>query len=464
MKKVFPISIIFSFPYILLAQVDLGLPIATGKGGAANGIVKDWECIGINPANLGWENNHKFSVSTMIFGISVQSRVMDYNQLKEAILHPDSPFTAEQKKNFALAFSSPDGLNLQSNLNWLTFSFSSPKLGGFAMNLRDRSFAHITLNKNAADILFNGANADVFKDTANFSKNISEIFNGSKISYLHYRELNFAYGKKLFGIGGTKDSSKISVYAGAGVKYLWGLGNLEMIAENNSLTSHSSFSSNYGINYGSIKNFTPETSSGIFPSVGSGIAFDLGAGIGIGKMKISLSATDIGKITWSKNVLVALDTLLLDTSKFNFSGINSWDLSQQANHLFNDSGIIKFKPGPAYSTVILSKFRLGIGYQVSKRMVLGADMVVPLSGNPANLESAFFALGTEIELASNLSFSIGVSGNSTYGFSLPCGITLGRFFKILELRLATNDLLTYINHGNNPNISLAVSLFRFNVD
>lgn len=450
--------------YLSFSQIDMGLPVATGKGGAANGIVKDWECIGINPANLGWENNYKFSISAVIFGISAQSKALDYNQMKNAILHPGDTFSKADKKVFADVFTTSDGLNLQSNINWLTFSFAVPKVGGFAMNIRDRSFAHVTLNENAADILFNGINAEIFKDTMAFLQNMSSIFDSSKISYLHYRELNLAYGAKLFGIGGTKDSSAVSFYGGVGVKYLWGLGNFEMIAEKGVLTGHSALSSKYGVDYGNIQNFTPETSSGIFPSVGGGTAFDLGLGVGIGKMKITFSAVDMGKITWSKNVLVAIDTLMPDTSQFNFSGINSWNMAEQANQMFNDSGIIEFKPGPSYSTDILSKFRIGVGYQFTKRIVAGADMVLPMSDNPANLEKAFFAVGTEIGLASNFFFSVGVSGNSNYGFSLPFGITLGRFAKILEVRVATNDLLTYFSHGRNPNISLALSLFRFNAD
>ena len=466
MKKIlFTSAILHLVTSYIFAQVDIGLPVATGKGGAANGIVKDWECIGINPANLGWENNYKFSISTMIFGISAQSKALDYNQMKNAILYPSDTFSTADKKLFADLFTTQDGLNLQSNINWLTLSFAFPKAGGFAMNLRDRSFAHVTLNENAADILFNGVNAEIFNDTmALLNDPISKIFDGSKASYLHYRELNFAYGKKLFGIGGTKDSSKVSVYIGAGIKYLWGLGNFEMIAESGVLTGHSALSSKYGVNYGNIQNFTPETSSGIFPSVGGGTAFDLGAGVGAGKMKITFSAVDIGKITWDKNVLVTHDTLMPDTTQFNFSGINSWNMAEQASQMFNDSGIIEFKPGPAYSTDILSKFRIGIGYQFTKRIVAGADMVLPMNDNPANLEKAFFAMGTEIALASNFFFSVGVSGNANYGFSLPCGITLGRFAKIFEVRVATNDILTYLSKGNNPNISLSLSLFRLNVD
>ena len=463
MKKTFLASAILIFTsYFSFSQIDMGLPVATGKGGAANGIVKDWECIGINPANLGWENNYKFSISTMIVGISAQSKALDYGQLKNAITHPGDTFSTADKKLFAELFTTKDGLNLQSNIDWLTFSFAVPRVGGFALNIRDRSFAHVTLNANAADLLFNGVNAEIFKDTMAFLQNMSSVFDSSKISYLHYRELNLAYGAKLFGIGGTKDSSAVSVYGGVGFKYLWGMGNFEMIAEKGVLTGRSALSSKYGVDYGNIQNFTPETSSGIFPSVGGGTAFDLGFGVGIGKMKITFSAVDMGKITWNKNVLVAVDTLMPDTSQFNYGGINSWNMAEQASNMFNDSGLIEFKPGPAYSTDILSKFRIGIGYQFTKRIVAGADMVMPMTDNPANLEKAFFAVGAEFTPANNFFFSMGFSGNSNYGFSLPCGITLGRFAKIFEVRVATNDLLTYFTHGSNPNVSVACSLFRFN--
>ena len=451
------------FSTFIFSQVDLGLPVATGKGGAANGIVKDWECIGINPSNLGWENNHRFSISMLIFGISAQSKALDYGQLKNAITHPGDTFSTADKKVFADLFTDKDGLNLQSNLNWLTFSFAIPKVGGFAMNVRDRSFGHIRLNDNAADILFMGMNAPIFKDPMFWlnPQNISSVFDGSKIGYMHYREMNFAYGTKIIGFGGTKDSSAVSIYGGIGFKYLWGMGDFEMSADNGVLTGHSALSTKYGIE---VKDFTPENTAGLFPSAGGGTAFDIGAGIGIGKLKISFSAVDIGSIRWNKNVLIAQDTLLPDTSQFNFQGVNSWDMTQYANNMFNDSGIVKFKPGKPYTTQLPSKFRFGIGYQLSRRMIVGADMVMPMSDNPTNLESAFFAVGTEMTVANNFKFAFGFSGNSTYGFSVPMGVTLANLFHFMEVGIATNDILTYFSHGSNPNISLSLSLFRFNLD
>jgi hypothetical protein len=463
MKKIIALFLYTLIPLYLFSQVDMGLPPSTGMGGVANGVVKDWECIGINPANLGWKNNYRFSISTMILGISAQSGALDYNQLKGAILNSGDTFSAADKKMYAELFSNAEGLNLQTNINWLTFSFRVPKVGGFAMNLRDRTFGHIKLNQNAAEILFMGASAPIFKDTMFWlnPQNISHVFDGSKIGFMHYRELNLAYGTKLFGIGGTPDSSNISFYGGAGIKYLWGMGNYEIVAENSVLTGHSAFASSYGIKYGNIQNFSPDATSGLFAGVGHGAAFDLGVGIRIKKFKITVSAVDIGKITWDKNVLIASDTIL-DT--IYTAGINSWNLAEQADQMFSDTGFIKYKQGKPYDTKLQSRFRAGIGWQATKRIIVGADLVLPISDNPANLEGAFVAVGTEMALASNFKVSFGIAGNSVYKFSVPFGITLGRFFQVCELRLATNDILTYIAPGENPNISLSFSLLRFNFD
>jgi len=464
MKKLLFTFAFLLFTFYLFAQADLGLPVATGKGGAANGIVKDWECIGINPANLGWENNYRFSISPLIFGISIQSKALDYATIKQAALDPNKKFTKEEKQNYVTLFSKDDGLNLQSNINWLAFSFAIPKVGGFALNLRDRSFGHISLNPNASDVLFNGTSAKIFKDTSTYTKLMSEIFDGTRISFMDYRELNLSYGRKLFGIGGTKDSSAVSVYGGFGFKYLWGMANFEMIAENGKLNRHSSMSSKFGIDYRNMKNFTPENSTGMFDAVGSGTAWDFGAGIGIRKMKITFSATDIGKINWGHNVLVAVDIPMPDTSKMNYSGIESWNILEQVNKMFNDSGIVQFKSGSDYETELSSKLRIGAGYQFSKWIVVGADMIMPMNDNPTNLSKAYYALGTEIGLASNFKFSFGFTGNSQYKFAMPFGVTIGRFAKIFEIRVATNDILTHITKGAEPNISIALSLFRFNLE
>ncbi len=445
------------------SQVDMGMPASTGMGGVANGVAKDWECIGVNPSNLGWENNYRFSISGLILGLSAQSSALNYAQLHQAIFSPSDTFSTENKQQFANLFSNSQGLNVNTNMTWIAFSFKVPKVGGFALNLRDRTFGHIQLNQNAAEMLFMGLKAPIFQDTMTFLQNISKIFDNSKIGFMHYRELNLSYGTKLFGIGGKPESRNVNFYGGAGVKYLWGMGNCDVVADNGILIGHTSFSSNYGIKYGKINGFSPESTPGVFSGVGKGVAFDLGLGVRIKKVKITFSTVDIGSITWDKNVLITNDTLLPNPSKINFSGIKSWDISKQFSNMINDNGPIHFKPGPAYTTTLPAKFRVGLGWQASPKMILGTDMVMPLNGNSVNLPQTYYAVGGEWSLASNLKFSFGLAGNPVYKLSVPFGITLERFFKIFELRLATNNILTYISPGSNPNISLSISLFRFNL-
>ncbi|MFI5164804.1 MAG: DUF5723 family protein, partial [Bacteroidia bacterium] len=465
MKKLLLTFNLFLLSSLLFAQADLGLPSATGKGGVANGVAKDWECIGVNPANLGWESNHKFSISAVIIGISIQSSALNYSQLMNAYLHKSDGFSASEQRNFANTFTDKDGLKLQGNSDWFTFSLTFPKIGGFAMNVRDRLFATVHLNQNAADILFLGSNAPIFQTPSGYTQNMSTILNGTNVSYMHYREVNFDYGVKVLGIGGTKDSSAISIYAGIGFKYLWGLGNMNLSAENGQLTGNAAFSNSYGIDYGTIPSFTAQSATGIFPSVGTGSALDLGFGIGIGtKMKITFSATDIGQITWNKNTLTTQDALLPDTSKLNFHGINSFNIPKQASALLSDSGIVKVKQGTSYTTVLPSLYRMGIGYQFTKRFLMGADIVMPLNNHPENLQNAYYAVGAQVELAKNLILSFGLAGNSDYGLSIPLGVTLKHVFKIMEVGLATNNILPYITHENSPNISFARSFLRFDLD
>jgi hypothetical protein len=90
--------------------------------------------------------------------------------------------------------------------------------------------------------------------------------------------------------------------------------------------------------------------------------------------------------------------------------------------------------------------------------------MVPISSYSQNLQNAYFALGAQVELARNLIISFGVSGNSNYGLSIPFGITLKHVFKIMEMGLATNNILPFVTHEGSPNISFARSFIRFDLE
>jgi hypothetical protein len=457
------LAIAFATP--LCAQIDMGIPSAAGKGGTSTAVVKDWEAVGINPSNLGWNSNYKFSISLMSFGLSAQSKAMDFATLKHAMLHPSDTFTTAEKQNYADLFTNPDGFNLTANVNWLATSVYFPKLGGLAFTVRDRAYGHVGLNHNAADILFNGINSSVYTDSSIYSKNISTIFDGCNITYLHFREANLAYGRRIMKFG-TEDSDgnpAIQIFAGVGFKFIWGMANVNGKIENGTILGQSAISTNYSINYGNIKNFTPEKTGSLFNNVGTGMGFDFGSSVILkNKFRIALSVTDIGKINWTNNVLIASDTTMphLDTTN---TGLNNWNVGSQAGFLFAANGFMNYKPAEDYSSNLPTRMRFGFGIKLGKRVDLGADLVFPLNKTLYNLSKPYLALGADIKIVEVVKVNVGVSGNGDLGYNVPLGITLGPLGP-LEFGLATGDALTFVDKSRNPNLSVCFGFLRLNID
>ncbi len=445
-------------PVCVFSQIDLGTPIATGKGGAATAITHDWQCLGINPANLGYSDNYKFSLGLLNAGFSAQSQALDYKTIYNAAVHPSEPFTIPDKQKLAQKFSTPDGLNLYGNINWLAASVYFPKLGGIAINLRDRMNGHATLSKNAADIIFNGANAIPYQDTSIYHQPVGYVLNGTHASYYHYRELNIAYGRRLLG-----KEEGVQLFGGAGFKYLWGIADMDVKAEGNKVSGHASFSNNYGFNPEFIKNYKPENTNYMFNTVGNGYAIDLGAGLKFkNTLTFAAALTDLGSINWKKNNVLVFDTTMpkLDSSQV---GISNWDQNSIAGFLYNSvTNAVHFSGGAPYSTSLPTRLRLGVGMKLGKRILLGFDAVMPMNNANGNLQTTFLALGGEINLWGTAKLSTGISGNKNYGFAVPLGFTLGTL-GITEFYVATNDILSYIGLSPNPQLSFAVGVLRFNL-
>lgn len=443
------------------AQIDMGVPAAAGKGGTATAMIGNYECIGINPSNLGWRDNYKFSFTIANVGLAAQSRALDFPTLRNALVHPNDTFSMAQKDAYAAQFATPEGFNFNANINWFAASIYFPKFGGLAINIRDRAFAHVTLSQTAADILFKGVNSSIYLDSTAYGQNMSSVLDGTSMTMLHYRELNLTYGRKLFGLGTKTESGEqpIEFFGGVGFKMLWGLGNMDVKIGDGSLFGHTSLTTTYNVDYGDIKNFTAEKSASMFNSVGSGTAIDFGFSAIINeKIRAAISFTDIGSIKWAENTLLASDTLMpsLDSTS---TGFDSWNMSQQASFFIGD--FMKYESGAGYSTPLPGRMRLGYGMKLGERVNVGMDVVVPLNKSLYNIQSPYIAVGGEIKIAEILRFHVGFAGNKEIGWNVPAGITLGPL-GFLEIGLATGDVLTYFAKTDNPNMSFALGVIRFN--
>lgn len=456
------VSFLFScFAIVASAQVDMGVPVATGMGGAGTTLLKDWEAVGVNPANLGFKKTKRLSVGALNYGLSIQSTALDLENLSTAFFDTKKSFGTEAKQKFIQLFSADGGIKSNFNINWLAASVKIPKIGGFAINVRDRISFSTQLNSQLTDVLFNGTNSNIFSGALPTS---AELFDGSTTEYLHYRELNFAYGTKIAELGKKDDKGKkkIDLFAGIGYKILWGIGNTNIAAANGNFTARSAYSKSFDINYGVVNNYQLENASNLFNSAGIGAAWDFGATLVFDKsIKFAASIIDLGSINWKRNVLEASnDTIntLLPTE----DGISNFDLSNQTDLLYGSNGILNFKEAGDYKTQLNSKLRLGTGIALSKNLEIAYDIVFPLNELNTNLKTSYFAIGGQYKLLDLVTISSGYSGNETYGYSVPFGLKFATF-GITEFSVATNDILTYLRNDRNTHFSLAVGVLRFNI-
>ncbi len=439
------------------AQVDLGSPAAVSKGGAVTATIQNWDCIGLNPAGLGYEDNYNFSLGLANYYVNVQSKALKLGDLLKAASDPAKGFSQEQKNKYATAFSSEDGLNLQATSNWFMASVWFPKIGGIGFSIRDRISGHLTMNGNMADILFNGVNSKVYNDTNLLKQPISKLLDGTIVNYKHFREFNLAYGRKIFG---TPDG--VELFAGIGLKYLYGISDMDFRVNGNAITGRSAMNTEYSFNTESVPNYTFQPTDNLFNTVGNGIGYDFGITVKI-KSNFSIAAayTDGGSIKWNKNTLIAVDSVLpaLDTSAL---GLQNFDPNLITGFIYNSmTSMVRIKEGEGYTTMLPAKLRIGVGYKIKDRLTISMDAITPLNDVDLTLDNGYYALGIEARLFKTTKVACGITGNEKYGYSVPFGFTIGSF-GVTEFYLATSDLISLLDKAKSPQFSIAVGLFRFN--
>lgn len=480
MKKIAPLVFLL-FPAISFAQINFGSPSAAAMGGAVTSTVKDWEAIEINPANLGWNTNHPFSVSIANIGINLQDNGVSYTSLKQSLLPGlDSLFSSKtmspaDRQAMYNAEISPGGLNLSASVTWAAFSFSIPKIGGFAINLTDELFLHAQLSPSAGQAISNMLVSDSLELIA-LAKQSPDIFinsptailSGSNAGGYHYRELNMDYGRKILtiqvhsnGTGGAsyqssefQDTAKASltvsnpiiIYGGIGFKPVWGLADY-----NGYVTGTENVEE--GTYVYSNQNYWRNITQNILTANGRGYGIDLGLSISYKKWKLGASAIDLGKITWHNNSFV--------NSTVEFPAVDSAaeviKNSAKAFQYFTTRGV-----GNDYTTQLPSRFRSGISYQLTRGIALSGDFVKPLNTVEGNLLYPYVAVGAHINIFRIMSVSVGYAAQKEF----PNAVPVGAFFNLvggLEMFVATDDLIAYLNPNNGRVLSVeaGIKLFGF---
>lgn len=443
MKKILTLCIAAAFPLIASAQLHYGNPELMGKGGGGTVMMYDYHSIGVNPANLGYSKNKTFSIGLAEVGAGFQSDVFGNTAAVRSFFELNDDTRALLKNTL-----NDKGLDMELGLSFIAASAQIPVIGGLAVSFRDRISSRIIMNGTGADVLLYGKDAAFFDDTNNL-KNITpaRVLDGTNISYLHYREINFAYGRKIISL--STGIGELNIYTGVGAKKLYGVSVQELRSLDGEFTFHNSFSPGYGLDYektGAGSDLDGE--GGFFNAAGSGFAADAGMNVGIGvkgipdMLNFGFAFIDMGSIKWDKNALFANNDVISEIDTNALKQIKSLRIKSIADVLLDSAGLLNLQQG-SFTTKLPSKFRVGTSLKIGKLVQVGLDAIMPLADvETSSLQKPYYVLAAEVD-AKLVKVSTAIGGNSYYSYNVPLGIALS-IFPFVRLELSTADVAAFL--------------------
>ncbi len=468
---------------LTMAQTEMSVFTTTGRA-AATTFVTDYQAVGINPANLGWK--WRFEKKHIAFGIaegsySIYSEALTRDDLRHRVINAELDFTEAEKQEAARAFADA-GATLNADVMLVGAAFTSEKLGGFGFQVRDRAQWTSKFGPVMAELLFEGYRSDYFDllvlvtgDTITNYENLSQdslaliasglannpqllgtVLNGSNIEFTWYREFNVSYGRRI------AHSDNFELFAGVGVKYLLGIGIIDMRAENNTFNGFSSLSPYFDINYGDAALSNPSSVSArstLLPkAVGKGFGLDLGLSAIIKeKWKVGAAVTNIGSINWEGNVYTADNGTLVELAS---NGLDNYNFFSGIDDFVTNGGLLTWEGASSRRVALPTNARLGLGRTLGKIIEVGIDVVLPLNDEPGNYEKAVIGIGGDVRPLPWLTLSAGLVTGGNYDTKIPVGITFTTPTGTWEAGVASRDAVTFFT-DRNPTISLSMGFLRF---
>lgn len=470
MKKLLIVFTLIIASNCLIAQTEISAFNATGAGYSTS-YLTDYQCLGVNPANLGWtRNNHTMNIGFFEFTGSIYAEPLTRSQVVNDMFNSSFKLDMEGKLDAASNFTDARVIG-QGSVMGIGFSYQDEEIGGFAFNIRERLIWHSILNDNGASYLFLGWNDPYFDqydtdfesgDTlAGMSSNpgmVANIYKGTDNHMLMYREYNFGYGRKVM------KKEDFNWYVGVGIKYLVGYGMTQYYQKNGGeLQGYSALSPTFGVEYDEP---TPSQIEGTgYKKVGGGFGFDIGTTFEYKeKLKVSIAVNDIGSIKWNGNVYTANNTSVWSIET---AGMDNYNIFEQGELIVTDN----LPDDPSMWTGLEEKkFKLpmnlrgGVSYRFNEMIEAGADIYVPLGNKvPGVYEQPVFGLGCRYDPAEWVQLSIGVVSGGKFGTNVPLGVIFYPIKKetnTWEIGFSTRDMTSFFK-SKNPTVSLAFGFLRF---
>lgn len=459
--KVFSVCILCFLHGNLYSQTEGSAFNQTGRGGTATTFATDYQSIGINPANLGFNTDHSIALGILEGGFSFYSEALLKDDVRAIIFNnADTVVSPADQAALAEAFLE-NGVTFNADVRVLGLSFKVSDHAAFALSFDGATSYHSKLGSNASSLIYEGYDFDAYIDTIVITPtdtfgvayeplSLAEIMDGTEFKFNVRSNINLSFGTRLF------ENDNFQIFGGIGLKYVMGFAYLDLESDGNTINGTSAL----GLGILDLNAFdTPsEIITETFKPVGSGFGLDLGASIKIGeKITLGVSVIDLGKMTYTANVL-QLNDVVLDTIRF--SGVTTTDPVQLLNQILDNQNVIAYSGLKEFDVALPATLRLGGGLKISDQLNLGADLVMPLNDVAGAYSNALFSLGGELKLLDILKVSSGIAFGGGYEFNLNGGFGLD--FKVWEIGIATRDLLTLFGQ-ERPTVSLAAGFLRFKI-
>jgi hypothetical protein len=459
MNKLFIIILgLALLPVGLKGQGELGAFNATGSG-IATALVSDYQCLGINPSNLGWSaDTRSFHLGFSEISASIYSEPLTKKDISR--FFSEETYTDAEKVDAARRFTNARSAS-DFGSNNIAFSYQHPEIGGFAVSMRDRISWNMKLNNAAAELLWLGFNADYFDEkvvengitVAGISsqpKSISSLFSGTSFSTIWSRDYYFGYGRKLF------KANDFTAYGGVDFKYILGFAMIDVRIDDEHISGISALSPMFEMDYPQPSPSNKE--GGVFSPAGRGLGFDLGLSfIYKNRLRLGLALNDLGSVKWDGNVYTASYSATI--KRIETPGLGSETIDDIVNSIAVEDQLFEWA-GLESSTVNLpTHFRMGVVYLPVAGLEVGFDLMTPMNNAPGSMDKPMFGLGARYNAVGRLRLSTGITTGGNYSFNVPFGISVG-VLKGWEIGVATHDISSLFRE-ENPNISVAFGFLRF---
>lgn len=467
------------------AQSELSVFSATGRA-VSTTFVTDYQAVGINPANLGWPGRPQ--KKRVAFGflettLGAQSNAIERSDIRQRLLNTDLRFNQAEKLEAARAFTDA-GLTLNVDIMLFGLGINAGQAGGFGFQVRDRIQFSTAFGPMTSELAFTGfrsnyfdllvlATGDTVANYPNMSTDslalvelgvatdpqmLSKVLAGSHLRASWYREFNFSYGRHVVR------NEDLEVHVGIGLKYLQGLGILDVWADGDQAKGFLSVPAGLGIEVmdEEVAGEPPSVGSALFSSnpAGRGFGVDLGLSMIIKeRWRLGAAVTNIGSITWRGTTYQAGEGRLVDLAT---AGLNNYNIFEGIDEFVSNSGFLTWTKGGATTRSLPTLGRLGVSRRFGDRIEVGAEVALPLNQEPGNLESPLIGIGGDIRALPFLRLSSGLSvgGGVSTALRMPVGITFMPAQGTWEAGVASRDLVTFFTQPQ-PTLSLSFGFLRF---